>query len=392
MYSALVSIYGAFHFFSWQNVWLFLIMKIVFLSHHYYFSNARAGFHHLAEALHASGHTVVFATTGISWLSYLRRDPRVCNRSFFQDRNTIREVKDGFLSYVHFTALHPHSLVFPFLNRITHRFFDAYAYADLGLLLPHIEEADCIIYESSPSLFLFEKCKQIAPSAKHVYRVSDDIRVLRSTHPRLIEIESTISPMFDLVSVPCQCLADKFPHKSNVKLQKHGIVEELFSGATSSPYTTDKNCVFVGNAYLDEVFVEAASAECSDVNFHIIGNFRPRVSSANVHYHGEMPFAKTIPWIKFADVGLQTLAISHGRDISSFTDTNKVRQYSYCGLPIVAPQELQIQREGVFYYDRHAPASCSAAVRSALSVSRTPAFGGDVQTWREVALEMIAAE
>lgn len=35
-----------------------------------------------------------------------------------------------------------------------------------------------------------------------VYRISDDIRILASTHPRLVEVEREIVGRFDCVSAP----------------------------------------------------------------------------------------------------------------------------------------------------------------------------------------------
>ncbi|MDR3319899.1 MAG: hypothetical protein LBS77_02935 [Desulfovibrio sp.] len=53
-------------------------------------------------------------------------------------------------------------------------------------LLPLVKETDIFVFESMSSLFLFKRFQWENAAAKTVYRVSDDIRILRSTHPRLM--------------------------------------------------------------------------------------------------------------------------------------------------------------------------------------------------------------
>ena len=55
---------------------------------------------------------------------------------------------------------------------------------------------------TSSDLYLFDKVKSLAPLAKTVYRVSDDIRSLGSTPPCLVDHERRIFGRFDTVSVP----------------------------------------------------------------------------------------------------------------------------------------------------------------------------------------------
>lgn len=62
-----------------------------------------------------------------------------------------------------------------------------------------------------------------------------------------------------------------------------------------------------------------------------------------------------------------------------------VMQYRYCGLPIVAPNFLDLHREGVFYYKPSDAASCRAALIGALQSGRNTAYAEEVHTWREVA-------
>ena len=358
-------------------------MRIVFLSNHWYPSPRRAGFHHLADACHTLGHDVTFATVGFSWLSYARRDFRTRYNGIWQARNRMQAIKPGLQSYVHFTPWHPHTLLLPALNRLTRGVMQKYDKFSLGPLQEAITTAQCIIYESSAALHLFDLCKRLAPKATHVYRVSDDIRILRSTHPAMLTTEQRIAPFFDSISVPCAFLQEKFQHCPNTRLHFHGIGKQAFDAASATPYTTTNNCIFVGNSHLDNQFLTNAASALPHVYFHIIGPMTKSVTLPNVHYYGEMPFASTVPYVKFADVGLQNRV--HDTAAASLTDSLKVMQYRYCGLPIVAPTFLNLRREGVFYYQPENAQSCAAAVQQALAHGKHPDYAQEVNSWQDVA-------
>lgn len=368
-------------------------MKIVLLSNHYYRSLRRAGFHLLADAFHDAGHEVTFVTTGLSRISYLRRDYRTAYPDLRAAHGQLIEERPGFFSYVHYTPWHPHTLLLPWLNVVTAPLMNRYRNYSLGAAEARIMTADVVIYESCNALFLFHKCRELAPAVAHVYRVSDDVRILRSAHPCLFDLEMEIAGNMDLISVPCQYLADKFQGLNpNVRVQPHGVDTALFNRETSSPYSAGtRNGIFVGNAYLDHQFIIKAAAECPDVCFHVIGKFPTLVSADNIRCYGELPFEQTVPYIKFADIGLCSLDLSLSCHMASFTDPLKVKQYRYCGLPVIAPRGLDLRREGIFYYDLSQPGSCCRAVRDALSTGRHSEWANEVQGWNTVAADLIAA-
>ena len=361
-------------------------MRIVFLSNHWYPSPRRAGFQHLAEACHTLGHEVTFATVGFSWVSYARRDFRTRFKGIWQARNRMQAIKPGLQSYVHFTPWHPHSAGFHFLDVLFASQMKKYTHFSLGLLKESILHANVIIYESNASLYLLDLCKQLAPRAQHIYRVSDDIRTLRSTPPDMLSCEQTIAPHFSCISVPCTALQDKFPPPARVHVLKHGISKEVFNEATTSPYPQEtKNCIFTGVGFYDTNTVHHMAITCPQVHFHIIGIEPPTENiPSSLHYYGEMPFKQTIPFIQHADCGLYTLRGS-SRPMQAYTDSLKVMQYRYCGLPIVAPTFLNLQREGVFYYQPENAESCAAAVQNALAHGKHPEYAQEVRSWQEVA-------
>jgi len=359
-------------------------MKIVFLSNHFYRSRRRSGFHFLADAVHAAGHDVVFATTGLSWISYLRGDYRTSYPGIYEAHGRMIEERAGFRSYVHFTPWHPHTLILPFLDAMTAPLMGFYSKMDLGPLEESLRSADLLVYESCNALFLFERCKLLAPSAKTVYRVSDDVRLLRSAHPCLAKLEAKIAKEFDLISVPCEYLAEKFSGLGNVELRLHGVDANAYASASKSPYSSSANCVFIGNAYLDREFLRSAAELCPDVQFHVVGPFKGLPDLHNVHGYGELPFLESVAFVKFADVGLHCLDLSHSEHSMSFTDSLKIKQYRYCGLPVVAPAKLGLSLEGVFNYGDDGP-SRAAAVRSALASGRDMKRSEGIETWGQIA-------
>ncbi len=328
-----------------------------------------------------------FVTVGLSLLSYLRRDYRTRYPGLRKDHNVVRRMRPGFVSYVFFTPWHPHTLLYP-LDRLLYGVMDKYENFITPELGEILSEADAVIHESSSALFLFYAARRLSPSALQIYRVSDDIRILRSTHPRMIELEQEIAPLFDCVSVPCRVMLDKFPDLPRLHLHTHGIDKKAFDAVLESPYAPGtRNAVLVSAWRTDDEFFKSAAQFCPQVDFHCIGPLEREIKAANIHYYGEMPFSQTLAYIKFADIGLQVVR-DMGAATATLTDNLKVIQYRYCGLPIVAPDFLDLHREGIFYYGADS-ASCAEAVLSALEYGKCPDFAGETRTWDELAEQLL---
>lgn len=364
-------------------------MRIAILSNHYYRSKRKAGFHHLADAWCALGHEVTFITTGFSLFSYLRHDPRT--RYPDLERNKLVTERPGLYSYVHFTTWHPHTLLLPFLDRLTGPYVTRYERFCLGAAEAKIAEADLVVYESCCSLFLVDKCRMLAPGAKHVYRVSDDITAMRSMHPRLEGVEQEIAKKVDLISTPCEYLQQKFSGQPNALLQPHGMDTSAYDAIDASPYLGRGHLVFVGNSLLDFEFLRVAAEAFPDLSFHILGPFARVVGRENIYYYGELSFRDTIAYVKFADVGLCTIATKNMEYLTSLTDSLKVKQYRYCGLPIIASGAINMRRSGVFYYERGNRESIVRTVRAALSCPKNEDWKTEVNDWKTVAGGIIHA-
>ena len=369
-----------------------MALKVVLLSIHYYKSDRRAGFHWLADAFCKAGNKVCFVTVGFSLASYLRRDHRIFYPEIKAERNRLVPVAENLESYVHYTPWHPVNLVLPVLNSLSEWVGPWYARRSLGEAESRLREADLILYESSFGLYLFSQLKKLNPHAAHIYRVSDDIRLLRMPHPSLQLLERKVASEFDLVSVPCEHLARKFydfPGDVPVKIQHHGIAKELFAELNSNPYEKlhGIHAVFVGAGWLDWNFLDNASRSRKDITFHVIGPFVPRVTCENVIYYGEMKHRDTIPYLQYADIGLHAIEYHRGAEV--FTDSLKILQYCVCRLPIVAPEFVKTSRTNTFYYAPNDKTSICAAIDAACKHGRGDDGGIRVNSWDDVALNML---
>lgn len=363
--------------------------RVVLITGHYFASERKAGFHWLAEAFWQAGWEVIFVTTAISWMSWLQGNYRMAY-PIFREAHRLRWLRERLGSYVWLTPWHPVDLGHPWLNRLAHVLFaryDQFALGDLALLT---READVMIFESKPGLMLFDRLRQRNPQARYVYRVSDDLRLLR-THRVVLDTETRIAPLFDVISVPNAALLRGFAHLPQAALHHHGICKSRFDQPCPSPYTGDweTHLVFIGTAYLDRDFLVRASAHFPTWAFHLIGPLADAPRGANIFAYGELPFDDTVPYLVHADIGLHTLVCKPGAE--SFADSLKVIQYTYCRLPIVAPEPLRSARRHTFYYQPGDEASMIRALQDARGFDREKVDTAGIHSWASLA-QLLAGE
>ncbi|MEW6108487.1 MAG: glucuronosyltransferase [Nitrospirota bacterium] len=360
--------------------------KVTLVTGHYWGSKRRAGFHHLAHAYHKLGYEVLFFTAPVSYLLKLKGDYRF-EYNLQQEAGRIIEKEKGLYSYVHFTPWHVANLRLNVLNKLSQPFLPLYSKYSFSKAEEFISASDFIIFESSPGLYLFERFKQLNKKARFAYRVSDDLRLL-NVHPSLIKLEERILPEFDLVSVPSSYIFNTLEaHTKKLQLNHHGINKRVYDEAHPNPYRNDKvNLVFIGNDYFDLPFLEIASEVYKDYLFHIIGPIADLPKKENVKIYGEMPFLDTVPYVQYADAGLHTLSYKPGSE--SFTDSLKVLQYSYCKLPIVAPDFLRTARKNTFCYTPGNKASIKNAIAQAINSNKESYDNIEVKSWEEVAVNL----
>jgi 2-beta-glucuronyltransferase len=364
--------------------------SVILFSYHYYGSRRRAGFHWLADAFHNSGWEVVFVTAPLSWLHRLSGNYRFQYPVIKESNQLIRQ-RQNFYSYILFSILHPANLRVGWLNRLLKGVLASYQQTSFGFLEDRIVSADMIIFESTPALMLFPRVKALNPEGKLVYRVSDDTSLL-DLHPIVFAAEEKAVPHFDLISVPSEYLLNKFCHTNNSRLQYHGINKESFDQQLPSPYESGDNAVYVGNhPHLDWEFLETVAKLIPGLNIHLIGDNIYRMNGRkNVIKHGEMSFRETVPYIKYARMGLHPVNHIHGAEAA--TDTLKVIQFSYCGLPVIMPEFIHSTRPNVIHYRPGDQQSIEDGIYRALNYKKGKSTDQpNVWTWDELANAIMMA-
>jgi 2-beta-glucuronyltransferase len=356
--------------------------RVVLVTAHYLESKHKTGFHWMADALLRAGWDVLFFTESISWLSWLRGDPRF-QYPIFRDANRLCRVRERLHSYVWFTPFHPGNLRVTLANNLSRPLFRGYPSLRLKRAAERkIAATDLLIFDSSHGLLLFDRFKQLNPRARFVYRVSDDLRLM-DNHPLLLETEQRIVHQFDLVSAPSEFIHRRFAHLPRAGLHKHGIRKQLFDKSYPRPYAGGGPAVlYVGRNHFDHDFLRRAVRLFPKWSFHVFGAIADLPTTANLKAHGERPYEELIPYLKHADIGLQTLKYAAGAE--SFADSLKMQQYTYCKLPIVAPTFLKSDRPHVFYYEPGDDATIRQALLDAARFDRALVPVGDVWSWDEM--------
>jgi 2-beta-glucuronyltransferase len=359
--------------------------RVILVTAHYLESRNKAGFHWLADAFWRGGWDVTFFTESLSWLSWLRRDYRF-GYPVRAEANRLFQVRERLASFVWLTHWHPVNLRLGILNRLSKPWFATYGKLPLHGMEEPIAHADLFVFDSTHGLQLFERCKQLNPQARFVYRVSDDLPLTRN-HPVLLETETRILPRFDMVSVPSPHMLKRFSHLPHAVLHKHALRKDLFDAPHPSPYQgPGPHVVFVGRGYFDHDFVRRAARLFPDWRFHVIGRIADVPAAQNIIAYGERHFLDIIPYLQHADVGLQTLTYQPGAEC--FTDSLKMHQYTYCRLPIVAPRFLQNDRPHVFYYEPGDDISIRQALEAAVAFDRRLVPVEQVATWDDMITQL----
>ncbi len=360
--------------------------RAVLLTFHCRHSKRQAGFHQLAQSLRNQGWETLFFTAPYSLISKLRNDYRT---QYIQseETNKLMHNADGDYSFVLKTLWHPVNLRHRPLNILSTPLFKMYDRFLSGEAMEFMRQADLFIFESTASLLFLDKLKHLNPNAKMIYRVSDDLRLLKA-HPIVLETEKQIAPKFDLISSPSAYLHRRFERFDQAYLDYHGLRRDLYDKCYDNPYDASvTNAIFIGQAHLDYNFLKTAAQNKPDWKFHVIGPLSPDFQADNIIYYGEKPFRETIPYIKHADIGLHTLKFRPGA--RSFTDSLKVIQYTYCRLPIVAPDYLKCDRENFIFYHPGDQRSIAAALEKVAKFDGESIDIGNIHTWDDLVETML---
>lgn len=359
--------------------------SVILISGHYLGSKRRAGFHHLAHAYSRAGWDVTFVTAAISLLSRLRGDYRF-EYPVRAEANRLVPVDERLTSYVLMTRVHPGNLRSRLANRLSAPWFARYARVPLGPLEESIRRADLVVFEGTAALLLVERIRRIAERARLVYRASDALRAL-GVHPLILEAEARAVPVFDLVSAATPQIADLLAPFGRVEVHPPAIDKEAFDRQTDSPYEGGPAAVFAGVSPLfDHDTLGAASVLAPNVAFHVIGP-APRSPAHNVFFQPELRFEMVVPYLQHATFGLLLFPPGY----PALGQGNKVAQYSYCRLPIVAPAHLEVERANMCVFEHGDSESLRRALVEAERMPHSPAFAEGITSSAELAAILAGA-
>ena len=353
--------------------------KYLLLSAHDYRSPRKAGMHFVASELAKSG-TTRFFSLRYSFLSRYRHDPRL---SLDEQANKI-VFYQGVECYLWKTLIHP----------IRIRPFESLMYYLYGLgfnsvLREWIRDSNVIILESGVAPIFFDLIKKLNPQAKILYRASDALNTIDAAE-YIKKTFTRIAQQFDTIVLPSKALADSIPSNHNLAFVPQGIDHSVDKKTNPSPYDEGIHAVSIGSMLFDPDFFVLASRRFPNIHFHIIGSCQPRHPEygENVSVYGEMPFDKTLPYIKHATLGIapysSTQLPAYLRDTSL-----KLTQYEFFGLPAICPHFIAANYPTRFGYDIGDEDSIALAISRALNPLQPPPKRR-VLDWQEVTARMLA--
>ncbi len=358
----------------------------VLFTGHFYQQMRRGSMHWLADELRNSGWRVRFVTFGISELSKLIGDVRLTGAS--PPPQGLTPLADDLETYFQVTPFHPIDLRKGWLNALAAPLFATFPRFWGGAVQRLTRDADLVVLESGLPILLAPLARQHA-NGKLVYRVNDDVRVMRTPmQVRRAEIE--YAPLFDRISLASPVLAKRFEGSGKVGLDPMGLDTALFDQSHPSPFDTpplaprwEVEAVCAGASHFDAETVLTMARLRPTWRFHVLGRLRAPLSAPNIVSHGERPFAQVVPFVQHADIGLAPYRDVPGVEYQVH-HSNRLMQYAYLRLPSVGPVRMT-HSDAPFLvgYDPTSEASINASLNRVLEVERKH-LSVDVKPWRSL--------
>lgn len=361
-------------------------MKIVLVCGHDGASDRKTGFHFWADILSRRGHDVRFVTAGSSLISLLKKNGKPLKTPF----NRWVALAPRFLKYTWLPPVHPLCTGSDRLDRLLAPVFALYPLLVPRSLLREVRDADFVIVENGAGPLLVPVFLKHAPDARYIYNVSDRFGVVKF-HPLVVRGNIDALPVYDLIRLNAEAAGKDLPEGTKAVYIPQAIDKSLFDAARDTPYATGKNAISVGDMLFDSTAIEILAENYPDWTFHLFGkNARTGKSFPNIREYGERPFQELAPYIKFADIGLAPYADTPDMEYLGQSSLKFV-QYSYCGLPVVAPMAACGHRANIIGYtngrDRQ---SVVDAFRTAIVFDRSRIDKSDVPDWEDVIDRMLA--
>lgn len=358
-------------------------MKLVMIAGHQALARRKVGFHFWSEYLTARGDDVYFITAGKSYLSLLKvKDPpaKPYNQWVSLGNNLF-----GMSWIPPFNPCFNRPLFNPFLLPL----FSLYAKFFPRSALHPIHDADYIVVESGPGLALIPLFARACPNAKIIYEVSDRL-VTVGAHPTIIRAEQAALPLCNLIRVPALVMTSDFVSGAPVWYTPQGLNKADFDAVFPSPYMQKKNAVSIGDMLFDAEAIAIMATHFPDWTFHLFGrNAKLNKPLPNVVEYGERPITELTAYIQHADIGVAPYRDAPNCEYLSQSSL-KMIQYTYCQLPIVAPDFAANGRPHVLAYESsNNPESVIAAFDRAIHFDRASINKSDVFSWDEMFENML---
>lgn len=353
------------------------------LSAHDYRSPRKANIHFITSELAKRGRTRFFSLR-YSRLSKYTSDPRL---SLDYAANQIG-IYQGVECYLWKTAIHPFNTRRRWLRPLETIMYNWYSSGYNQVLRNWIEEATVILLESGVAPVFFDLIKELNPTAKILYRASDALETINVAE-YVNKTFTRIASQLNTIALPSKALADTIPSKHNLAFVPHGIDHSVAEKADPSPYGEGLHAVSVGSMLFDPNFFVHAAKRFPQITFHIIGSGQsshPEYGD-NVKIYGEMPFAKTLCYIKHADLGIAPY--SSDNMPAYLRDTSmKLIQYDFFEVPAICPFFIAADYPNRFGYEIGNGDSIEHAIKRALNPV-TPLVAQRVLSWGEVTERML---
>lgn len=354
-------------------------MKIALITSHDALSARKTGFHFWADILARRGHAVRWLTAGYSPLTLLKKN----NRRHARPYNCWVEAMPGILRYVWFSPFHPFNLYNDFANRVAEPVLTLYPFLLPPSVIRELKDADIIIVENGPGLNLIRRIKSFNPHATIIYNYSDTHTVLGSP-PVIVKAEKKALPLIDKIRINSPAFRSDFPADAPAVYIPQSIDKAAFDTPCANPYATPRNAISVGDMLFDAGVIEAMAAAFPDWHFHLFGRKAfLEENLSNVIAYGERPFAEIVPYMVHADIGLAPYSPDPNASYLSQSSLKMV-QYTYCRLPIVAPDFAAAGRAHVLGYDSSDRFnSAPKAFLKAVSFDRSLIDRSAVMSWED---------
>lgn len=307
---------------------------------HFPVQKRRGSLHWLSEGLRGKGLHVTDATLGYSWLSLLRGDRRLAALDQ-RPRQGLHRLGPDHDALFHYSPLHPFTTGRAAPDRWLRLLGDQFVAWWMPRLRPALAGADLIVVESGPQVLLAPALRAAAPQARLIYRVNDDLRLMRLPL-WLAEAETQVQHAFDRISTASPELAARFAHP-RVTIDPMGIPGARLARPGPDPFPPRARfeAVCAGTTQIDlPALVRIARARPA-WRLHVLGRLGrwEGASPANLILHGEQDFDRTLAHVAHADLGLAPYRDVPGIEYQRWS-SNRMLLYRHFGLPILGPDRL----------------------------------------------------